>query len=143
MDLPYKWNMKEKIYTVKLHEKRLLTYSPSSLPKRDEIDRMIEKAKALTASQAKRTKRDTQKLKYVLMETGTKHLFPMNQNAMTKICDLQDIMYHNSEIEMKDSDIYDVYHNLWRIEESFKIVKYNLDARSLSSEGRNDKKDIF
>jgi transposase len=34
-----------------------------------------------------------------------------------------------SEINMSDKDIYDTYHNLWRIEESFKIMKSDLDAR--------------
>lgn len=30
---------------------------------------------------------------------------------------------------MKAIDIYNVYHNLWRIEESFRIMKSDLDAR--------------
>ena len=30
---------------------------------------------------------------------------------------------------MTDQDIYNTYHNLWRIEESFKIMKSDLDAR--------------
>lgn len=30
---------------------------------------------------------------------------------------------------MSDRDIYSTYHNLWRIEESFKIMKSDLDAR--------------
>lgn len=30
---------------------------------------------------------------------------------------------------MSDTDIYQTYHNLWRIEESFKIMKSDLDAR--------------
>ena len=34
-----------------------------------------------------------------------------------------------SEVEMTDEDIYNTYHNLWRIEESFKIIKSDLDAR--------------
>jgi len=34
-----------------------------------------------------------------------------------------------SETEMSDADIYQTYHNLWRIEESFKIMKSDLDAR--------------
>ena len=54
----------------------------------------------------------------------------MNQDAIDK--DLRFAGYNllvTSEIEMKDSDIYDVYHNLWRIEESFKIMKSDLDAR--------------
>jgi hypothetical protein len=28
-----------------------------------------------------------------------------------------------SELNLKPSEIYQVYHNLWRIEESFKIMK--------------------
>ena len=34
-----------------------------------------------------------------------------------------------SEINMPALDIYHVYHNLWRIEESFRIMKSDLDAR--------------
>lgn len=30
---------------------------------------------------------------------------------------------------MPDRQIYDTYHNLWRVEESFKIMKSDLDAR--------------
>lgn len=30
---------------------------------------------------------------------------------------------------MSDADIYSTYHNLWRIEESFKLMKSDLDAR--------------
>ena len=33
-----------------------------------------------------------------------------------------------SETEMTDQYIYYTYHNLWRIEESFKIMKSDLDA---------------
>ena len=32
-------------------------------------------------------------------------------------------------IDMPDQDIYNTYHNLWRIEEAFKIMKSDLDAR--------------
>ena len=34
-----------------------------------------------------------------------------------------------SEIKMSADDIYNTYHNLWRIEESFKVMKTYLDAR--------------
>ena len=34
-----------------------------------------------------------------------------------------------SEVKMKDQEIYEAYHNLWRIEESFRIMKSELDAR--------------
>lgn len=38
-------------------------------------------------------------------------------------------MLVTSEIKMKDVEIYDAYHNLWRIEESFRVMKSELDAR--------------
>ena len=32
-------------------------------------------------------------------------------------------------LSLSDKDIYDAYHNLWRVEESFRIMKSQLDAR--------------
>lgn len=32
-------------------------------------------------------------------------------------------------VQMSASEIYAAYHNLWRIEESFRIMKFQLDAR--------------
>ena len=131
-EFPYKVEHEGKVCTVKLQEKRLLTYNPSlAAKKRYEINRMIEKAKALTASQAKRTEYG-EAGKYVCFTDGkgNKASISMNQDAIDK--DLRFAGYNllvTSEIEMKDSDIYDVYHNLWRIEESFKIMKSDLDAR--------------
>ncbi len=34
-----------------------------------------------------------------------------------------------SEISMDSEEVYNVYHNLWRIEQSFRIMKSELDAR--------------
>lgn len=34
-----------------------------------------------------------------------------------------------SEYKMEDQQIYEAYHNLWRIEESFRVMKSELDAR--------------
>ena len=38
-------------------------------------------------------------------------------------------MIVTSEVKMSSADIYAAYHNLWRIEESFKVMKSQLDAR--------------
>ena len=38
-------------------------------------------------------------------------------------------MLVTSELKMSDREIYKAYHNLWRIEESFRIMKSELDAR--------------
>ena len=44
---------------------------------------------------------------------------------------------------MKDTDIYGIYHNLWRIEESFKIMKTELDARPVYLQKENSIKGHF
>lgn len=131
-EFPYKAEHEGKEYIVKLREKRLLSYNPSlASKKRYEINRMVEKAKALTASQAKRTEYG-EAGKYVSFtdKKGNKASVTINQEAIDK--DLKFAGYNllvTSETEMKDTDIYNTYHNLWRIEESFKIMKSDLDAR--------------
>lgn len=131
-EFPYKIEHEGKKCIVKLHEKRLLTYNPSlASKKRYEINRMVEKAKALTASQAKRTEYG-EAGKYVNFtdKKGNKASVSINQEAIDN--DLRFAGYNllvTSETEMKDADIYHTYHNLWRIEESFKIMKSDLDAR--------------
>jgi transposase len=131
-EFPYKVEHEGKEYIVKLREKRLLTYNPSlASKKRYEINRMVEKAKSLTASQAKRTEYG-EAGKYVRFtdKKGKKASVSINQDAIDK--DLKFAGYNllvTSEVEMKDTDIYHTYHNLWRIEESFKIMKSDLDAR--------------
>ena len=131
-EFPYKIEHNGKKYTVKLHEKRLLTYTPSlAAKKKYEINRMVEKAKKLTASQAKKEEYgETGKYVNFTDETGKKASVTINQDAIDK--DLMFAGYNllvTSETEMLDQDIYTTYHNLWRIEESFKIMKSDLDAR--------------
>ena len=131
-EFPYKVEHEGKEHTVRLHEKRLLTYNPSlASKKRYEINRMVEKAKSLTASQAKKAEYG-EAGKYVNFtdKNGNKASASINQEAIDK--DLKFAGYNllvTSETEMKDTDIYNTYHNLWRIEESFKIMKSDLDAR--------------
>ena len=129
---PYDILYEGKMKTVFLTEKRLLTYSPSlAAKKRYEINRMVEKAKSLTLSQAKK-KDFGESGKYVSFTDGEggKAGVCMNQKAIDR--DLKFAGYNllvTSETEMADQDIYSTYHNLWRIEESFRIMKSDLDAR--------------
>lgn len=118
--------------TIKLTEKRLLTYNPTlAAKKRYEINRMVEKAKSLTASQAKKADYgETGKYVNFTDQEGKKAKVTINQEAIDK--DLRFAGYNllvTSETDMSDSDMYNTYHNLWRIEESFKIMKSDLDAR--------------
>ena len=54
----------------------------------------------------------------------------INENAIENAKKLTGYnMIVTSEIRMSASAIYAAYHNLWRIEESFRIMKSQLDAR--------------
>jgi transposase len=129
---PYKVEHEGKETTVFLTEKRLATYNPDlAAKKRYEINKMVEKIELLTLSKAKK-KEYGDAGKYVNFTDGQggKATVAINQKAIEE--DLKLAGYNllvTSEIKMSDLDMYDVYHNLWRIEESFKIMKSELDAR--------------
>jgi len=129
---PYMVVHEGKKVTVNITEKRLLTYNPTlASKKRYEINRMVEKAKSLTLSQAKKSDYgETGKYVNFTDGKGKKATVGINQDAIDK--DLKFAGYNllvTSEIEMADRDIYNTYHNLWRIEESFKVMKSDLDAQ--------------
>lgn len=129
---PYKVVHNGESKVVQLTEKRLVSYNPTlASKKKQEITRMIEKANKLTLSQAKKNEYG-ESGKYVnfIDEKGKKAKVTINNKAIEK--DLRLAGYNllvTSEIKMEDREIYDTYHNLWRIEESFKIMKSDLDAR--------------
>lgn len=131
-EFPYTVEHEGKKVTVKLTEKRLLTYNPTlAAKKKYEINRMVEKAKSLTLSQAKKNDFG-ESGKYVNFtdDKGEKATVSINPEAIDK--DLTFAGYNllvTSETKMSDQDIYNTYHNLWRIEESFRIMKSDLDAR--------------
>lgn len=143
---PYEVEHEGRKTTVWLTEKRLLTYNPSlATKKKYEINRMVEKAKALTLSQAKKSDFG-ESGKYVSFTDakGKKACASINQEAIDK--DLKFAGYNllvTSETEMTDCDIYDTYHNLWRIEESFRIMKSDLDARPAYVQKENTIKGHF
>lgn len=129
---PYKVEHEGKQVTVEVTEKRLVTYNPDlAAKKRYEINKMVEKARMLTLSQAKKDDfGETGKYVNFTDDQGGKAKVSINNQAIEK--DLMLAGYNlliTSEIQMKDEDIYNTYHNLWRIEESFRIMKSDLDAR--------------
>lgn len=131
-DFPYKVEHEGKTVSITLREKRVLTYNPSlALKKRYEIHKQVEKAKSLCFSQAKKAEFG-EAGKYVTFtdKAGAKASVSINEEAIEK--DLLFAGYNllvTSETNMSSAEIHDVYHNLWMIEESFKIMKSDLDAR--------------
>ena len=122
----------------KLTEKRIVTFNPKLAEKQKyEINRQVEKAKMLKANEAKKSEYGDC-AKYVTFvpadkkgtKTDGKVKVEMNEKAIKNAKALAGYnMIITSEIRMKASEIYDAYHNLWRIEESFRIMKSQLDAR--------------
>lgn len=138
-DFPYKYTDDQgREKTVLLREKRVATFNPQLAKKQNaEINKQIEKARILKASQAKRTEYGDC-AKYVTFqavgkdgkESNDKVKVVMNEKAIQKALLLAGYnLLVTSEIHMTDFEIYDTYHNLWRIEESFRIMKSQLDAR--------------
>ena len=131
-EFPYKVEQDGKTVIVHLKEKRLLTFNPSlAAKKRYEIKRLAEKARVLTISRAKKSEYG-ESGKYVLFtdKSGKKAQVTIDEDAIDR--DLKLAGYNllvTSETRMRDQDIYETYHNLWRIEESLKIMKSDLDAR--------------
>lgn len=124
--------------TIKLKEKRIVTYNPKLAKKQiHEIKKEIEKAKLLKASQAKKSEYGDC-AKYVIFSaadkkgnnTDGKVKVTMNEKLIKKSMELAGYnMLVTSETTMTDKEVYEAYHNLWRIEESFRVMKSQLDAR--------------
>ena len=138
-DFPYEYTessgRKRKVI---LREKRVATFNPKLAEKQIiEINRQVEKAKVLKASQAKKSEFGDS-AKYVSFipadkegnKTSGKVKIEINEAAIEKAKKLAGYnMIVTSELSMSSSEIYAAYHNLWRIEESFRIMKSQLDAR--------------
>jgi transposase len=140
-DFPYTFTDNTgKKRTIKLREKRIVTFNPKLAEKQKyEINRQVEKAKALKACEAKRSEYGDS-AKYVTFvstdkkgtKTDGKIKVEMNEKAIENAKRLAGYnMMVTSETQMAASEIYKAYHNLWRIEESFRIMKSQLDARPI------------
>lgn len=127
-----------KKHKIKLREKRVATYNPKLAEKQIfEINRQVEKARILKASQAKKNEYGDS-AKYVSFiaadkkgnKTNGRVKVEINEEAIENARKLAGYnMMVTSELSMSSEGIYAAYHNLWRIEESFRIMKTQLDAR--------------
>ena len=137
---PYKVVHEGKEVTIYLTEKRVVTYNPSlAIKQRYEINKQVEKAKHLTLSNAKKNEfGDLSKYVNFTDGNGGKADVSINQSAIDR--DLLLAGYNlliTSEINMTELDIYTTYHLLWRIEELFRIMKSELDARPVFLQKEN------
>ena len=135
-----------KKHKIKLREKRVATYNPKLAEKQIfEINRQVEKARILKASQAKKNEYGDS-AKYVSFiaadkkgnKTNGRVKVEINEEAIENARKLAGYnMMVTSELSMSSEGIYAAYHNLWRIEESFRIMKTQLDARPVYLQKQN------
>lgn len=136
----------------KVKEKRILTFNPSLCEKHQyELKKMLEKAKKLKMCQAKKNEYG-ESSKYVTFSSADKNgnstdekvIVEINEKKYEKDFRLAGYnMLVTSEITMQDEEVYNVYHNLWRIEQSFRIMKSELDARPVFCHNENTIKGHF
>lgn len=128
---------KEKVISFQVKEKRIVSYNPSLAQKqKDEIMKMVDKATNYTTykKMAREDLGDSVKyIKITNIDKNGKNRKPVIEINQAKI--EEDLKYAGynllvtSELDMNPLQVYHTYHNLWKIEESFRITKSYLDAR--------------
>ena len=128
---------KEKEVTFSMEERRVVTYNPALAKKqRAEILKQADKVAGFTTykKMAREELGDAAKyLKVVSKDRSGNKVKPVMSVDQDKVSeDLRYAGYNllvTSELNMDPKQIYETYHNLWKIEESFRITKSFLDAR--------------
>lgn len=126
---------KETEFVVK--EKRIVTYNPALARKQKlEINKEVEKLKKILSYKTTLKEEIGDSAKYVNFEAkdkdGKKIKISTSLNQEKIDADLKFAGFNmivTSEIDADPKEIYRIYHNLWRIEESFRILKTYLESR--------------
>ena len=118
-------------------EKRVVSYNPSLARKQKaQIQKQIDKAISISSLKQASKEEYGDSIKYVnftsIDKEGevVKSIPSLNQEKIDE--DLSFAGYNllvTSEIDKSAQDIYNTYHGLWRIEESFRVMKTYLEAR--------------
>lgn len=136
----FEYNFKDennKTISFKVKEKRVVSYNPALAKKQQaQINKQIDKAINLTTAKQNAKEDYGDSIKYVNFVTHDKNgeiIKPIPVMNSEKIKEDLELAGYNllvtSEINKSATEIYDAYHGLWRIEESFRIMKTYLEAR--------------
>ena len=115
-------------------EKRVVSYNPELARKQIfEINRQIEKIRKLSTIKGVKREEYGDSIKYVSFESNLKGAILKPVLNEEKIQEDKLFAGYNlivsSETKLDARQIYEIYHGLWRIEESFRITKSYLEAR--------------
>ena len=127
------------VKTFSVKEKRIVSYNPALAKKQKaEIQKMADKA-ANYATYKAMTREDlgdsAKYLKITNKDKNGKKITPVIGIDKEKVNENLKYAGYNlmvtSELDMEPLQIYQTYHSLWKIEESFRITKSYLDARPI------------
>lgn len=139
-------------HSFKVREKRVVTYNPKLARKQiREIEKLAAKAACCRLCEAKKSEYG-ESSKYVIFssadengeDTGKKAHVSIDEKKIEK--DKRCAGYNmliTSEYNQSEIEIYNTYHELWRIEESFRNLKSELDARPVYLQSINRIKGHF
>ena len=125
----YVTNENGKRIPFKVKEKRVVSYNPTLAKKQKaDINKQIEKLSSLNTLKSIGKSEYGDVIKYINFdEKITPELNIEKIQEDLSLCGYNLIV--TSEVDKSALDIYDIYHGLWRIEESFRITKSFLEAR--------------
>ena len=123
--------------TFTVNEKRVVSYNPYLADKQKrEIKKQVDKVANYCKYKTIAREELGDAVKYLSVEakdSNGKSIDPTTSLNQAKIDEDLKLAGYNlivtSEINMEPIDVYKAYHNLWKIEESFRITKSFLDAR--------------
>lgn len=128
---------KEVTTSFSVTEKRIVSYNPALARKQKaEIMKMVDKASNYTTYKKMAREDLGDSTKYIRVTSKDKNgkkikpLIGIDQDKIDE--DLKYTGYNllvTSELDLNPLQIYNTYHGLWKIEESFRITKSYLDAR--------------
>lgn len=127
----------ETVTAFSVKEKRIVSYNPALAKKQKaEIMKMADKASNYTTYKKMTREELGDSAKYIKItnkDRNGKKIQPVIEIDQEKLDeDLKYAGYNlmvTSELDMEPLEVYQTYHNLWKIEESFRITKSYLDAR--------------
>ena len=127
----------EKVISFQVKERRIVSYNPDlAVKQKAEIMKMAEKAAACSTCRKIVREELGDAVKYLRISSRDRNgkkvqpVISLNQEKIEE--DLRFAGYNlivTSETDMDPLQVYNTYHSLWKIEESFRITKSFLDAR--------------
>ena len=116
-----------------LKEKMVITYSKKrALKDKADRERLVEKAKELLKEPARIRASNRRGSKRFILEKGEKEEYCLNEEAIA--ADEKFDGYYaiqTSLLDLKAEKVLEAYHTLWKIEESFRIMKSTLEVRPI------------